>query len=318
MIQCQSFTAETSIAQNISGLDICIPVFRHDPTGLILDLARQHGADHSTLLIYDDGSGDCALTARIMAALEAFPGQSRLITASANHGRSAARNALIAASSAAWLLFLDADMAIGCDQFLLAYCAAAAQQNGPCCIVGGFDVNRSSASAATRLHLLQSCRSECLTAARRNADPGRFVFTSNIFLHRSICTEIPFDSGFHGWGWEDVEWGLTIMRRYPILHIDNVAIHLGLDPDRDLLRKYEGSGPNFMLLLARHPDSVKKMQIYRIANLASHMPMLGAWTWLSRQMVLTAAPVLPAALRLYALKVFRALIYARELHAQSH
>ncbi len=294
MIENQIFSAVTPVMAEVGQLDICIPVYRQDPTRLILELARQKSAEDSCLLIYDDGSGDPELTAQISAALQAYPGPSRLLTGIENRGRSGARNALIAAGSADWLLFLDGDMQIISNDFLMAYRAAAARQSLPCCIVGGFDVHRSGGPASTRLHVLQSCRSECLTAAQRNLDPGRFVFTSNIFLHRRICAEIPFDNHFRGWGWEDVEWGLNIARAYPILHIDNAAIHLGLDQDHDLVRKYERSGPNFMLLLAHHPESVKRMQIYRIARLASHLPGLQALTWLSRHVVLTGAPVLPA------------------------
>lgn len=299
-----------------TGLEICIPIFRYDPSALIRGLARQEIASETTLRIYDDGSGDPHLTAKIVEALRDFPGRTVLMTAAKNLGRAGARNALMTASRADWLLFLDGDMQINGDQFLVAYQEAAARQAGPCCIVGGFDVDLNRVTSATRLHALQSCKSECLSAEIRNSDPGRYVFTSNIFLHRQIFAEVPFDSRFQGWGWEDVEWGISIARRFPVIHIDNAAIHLGLDLDQALLKKYECSSPNFMLMLETHPETVKRMPVYRYALKLSRLPFLSALSWGCKQAVVSGRRVLPASLRLYALKLFRASIYAQALYDQ--
>lgn len=300
------------------GLEICIPVFRQDPSDLIADLSRQKGAADVALRIYDDGSGDPALIARIRDALARFPGRTVLSGLAENLGRAAARNALMLGAQAEWLLFLDADMRIAGDGFLDSYLAAAARQKGPCCIVGGFGVDPDLVTSATRLHAMQSRKSECLEAARRNLDPGRYVFTSNIFLHHRICREIPFDSRFRGWGWEDVEWGLNITRRYPVIHIDNPAIHLGLDEDTTLLGKYENSDQNFLLMLQEHPESVARMPVYRIARRLAQLPVRRALIWSCRRAVVSGRSVLPVSFRLCALKVFRAAIYAQALHAHKH
>lgn len=297
------------------GVAICIPVFHDDPSSLIAQLSRQRGAEQATLLIYDDGSGAPDLTARITTALEAYPGRKRLITAERNLGRAAARNALIHAAEADWLLFLDGDMRLDHDGFLMAYTEAAARQPGPCCIVGGFGVDRAIVTEATRLHALHSQSSECLDAATRRNDPGRFVFTANIFVHRQIALNAPFNDRFRGWGWEDVDWGLSVAATWPVVHIDNPAIHLGLDEDAVLLRKYEGSGPNFVRMLETHPDSVKRMPLFRIASRAAHLPFLGGLTRAARRAVLMRRPALPLRLRLFALKLFRVFIYAQSLNA---
>ncbi len=294
---------------------ICIPVFHDDPSSLIAQLAGQRGADQAALLVYDDGSGDPALTARITAELQDFPGHGELITAARNQGRAAARNALIRAAEADWLLFLDGDMRLDHDGFLMAYMEVAARQPGPCCIVGGFGVDRAIVTEATRLHALHSQSSECLNAEARRSDPGRFVFTANIFVHRQIALATPFNDRFRGWGWEDVDWGLGVARAWPVVHIDNPAIHLGLDEDAVLLRKYEGSGPNFLLMLKTHPESVKRMPLFRIASKAAHLPFMGGLARAARHAVLMRRPALPLRLRLFALKLFRVCIYAQSLNA---
>lgn len=294
---------------------ICIPVFHDDPSSLIAQLSRQRGAEQATLLVYDDGSADPDLTARITAALEGFPGHKRLITAERNLGRAAARNALILEAKADWLLFLDGDMRLDHDGFLMSYMEAATLQPGPCCIVGGFGVDGTIVTETTRLHALHSQNSECLNADARRRDPGRFVFTANIFVHRQIALNAPFNDRFRGWGWEDVDWGLGVVSAWPVVHIDNPAIHLGLDEDAVLLRKYEGSGPNFVLMLKTHPESVRRMPLFRIASRVAHLPFLGGLTWASRRAVLMRHPALPLRLRLVALKVFRVSIYAQCLNA---
>lgn len=298
-------------------IDICIPMYRHNPSELIRDLARQRSAANTTLTVYDDGSCDPALTQAVTAALAEYPGRAHLIGETTNLGRSQARNALIAAAESDWLLFLDSDMRIPGHDFLTLYRRAAAQQRHPCCIVGGFGVDPDSVTPGNRLHALQSIRSECVDAADRNRDPGRYVFTSNIFLHRKLYAEVPFDSRFNGWGWEDVEWGLRLAQAFPVLHIENRAMHLGLDEDVTLLNKYENSAQNFMRMLESHPDSVKRMPVYRMANHLTHLPALRALIWATRRAALSHNRTIPNRVRLLALKLFRVSVYARALNAAS-
>lgn len=296
-------------------IDICIPMYRQDPSELIRDLAGQPTAENTTLTVYDDGSCDPVLTRAVTAALAEYPGRGRLIGQSENRGRAQARNALIEAAAADWLLFLDSDMRVSGQDFLLKYRDAAAHQGRPCCIVGGFGVDMGSVTRANRLHAMQSIRSECVDAAARNLDPGRYVFTSNIFLHRKLYADVPFDGAFTGWGWEDVEWGLRLAETFPVLHIENRALHLGLDEDIALLHKYENSAQNFMRMLERHPDSVKRMPVYRMASRLTYLPALRALTWAMRRAALSQSMTIPGQVRLLALKLFRVSVYAQALNA---
>lgn len=293
-------------------LDICIPVYKTDPSALIAQLARQAGAEHAALHIYDDGSGDPDLIRRIKSVLRVFPGPSTLIEGRENRGRAVARNTLLDSATSDWLLLLDCDMRIDGTDFLDTYRQVACAQGRPCCIVGGFKIDPRSVTSDTRLHALQSTVSECLPACLRSNDPGRYVFTSNIFMHRAIAQEVRFDEGFSGWGWEDVDWGLRMVKTYPVLHIDNQAVHLGLESTPSILKKYMESVQNFLLMLESHPDAVTHMPVYRWARQFARFPGCGVMIVLARSCA--NAAVIPPRVRLLALKVYRASLYGNEMH----
>lgn len=293
------------------GLTICVPTYRDNPSGLVKALSGCHGSADTTLIVYDDGSGNRALSRQIETALSRYPGNARLITEARNRGRSAARNALARAAQGDWLLLLDADMRPVRADFLSRYLEAISALAEPGLVVGGFALAPGRSTPAHRLHAAQSRRSECLPAARRTKAPGRYVFTSNVAVHREVLDRVGFDPGFTGWGWEDVDWGLRVAKAFAIRHIDNPALHLGLDEDEALIRKYAGSGGNFARLARRHPEAAGGMPIYRAACLLQRVAPLRAPA--ERTGLLAARQRwLPMPARLFGLKLLRAAAYARE------
>ena len=294
-----------------SELTVCVPCYRYDASSLIADLSAAGGAERAGVLIYDDGSGDPQLTARLKTWLEAYPGPAQLVTASGNLGRAHARNRLYELTESDWILFLDADMKPDDGKFIERYLTAIRDCEGPALIAGGFSLQHAEVKALTRLHAAQSLASECLAAAERRKEPGRYVFTSNILVHRRVLEDVPFDDGFRGWGWEDVDWGLNVVKTYPVRHIDNTATHLGLDDTDTLLRKFGSSGHNFARLAERHPDAIKSMQLYRIARKFRNLPARRFLQGLARFGARSAT--LPDGLRLACLKTYRALAYSKEI-----
>jgi hypothetical protein len=153
--------------------------------------------------------------------------------------------------------------------------------------------------------------SECLPAAQRNVAPGRYVFSSNVLVHRLVLDACPFDQSFAAWGWEDTDWGLRAQQWFPVRHIDNTATHMGLDTDKALIAKYAGSGQNFVLMTTRHRDEAVKMPLYRMAKRMRRMPFRKQLTGLARK--LAQFRLLPLAMRGRALKAWRAMVYAEAL-----
>lgn len=296
--------------QGSARLSVLVPTYRDAPARMIAAMAGLPGAADTHMILFDDGSGR-ELEAEC-AALETWPGPASLIVSDDNLGRSGARNRLLAHAGTDWVLLLDADMLPDGPDFLQHYLDAIEKADGPMLVAGGFSLEQVEIGPETRLHAAQSERSECLAAAVRAEQPGRYVFTSNILVHREVLQAIDFDEGFSGWGWEDVDWGLRVAARYPVQHIDNTATHLGLDTDAALMRKYGGSGANFARLVERHPEAADEMSLMRAVRL---MQRVGPARPLVRSLARAAARArfLPTALRLMGLKTWRAAIYAEHL-----
>jgi glycosyltransferase involved in cell wall biosynthesis len=296
-------TAQVSLVR--PQLTVCIPTYRDDATALIAALAKLPEAAHCALLVYDDGSADPALTGLHEAALSAYPGPKLLYVAPENRGRSFARNWLVGHAVTDWILMIDADMLPDHPRFLSNYIQKAAEVAGPALIVGGFSMTQVRPAENEALHFSQSKTSECVPAERRKKDPGRFVFSSNLLVHRTVLEQVPFDETFTGWGWEDVDWGLRVSEIYAIIHIENTASHCGLETDAGLIRKYGGSGPNFARLVRRHPEAAQRMPLLVAARRVKGIPLVGV---ISR--FVAARRFLPIELRTAALKLYRAASYA--------
>ena len=296
--------------QGPAALSVLVPTYRDAPARMIAALAGLPGSADTHMILFDDGSGR-ELEAEC-AALEGWPGPASLIVSDANLGRAGARNRLLAHAGTDWVLLLDADMLPDRVDFLQRYLDAIAAADGPMLTAGGFSLEQVEIGPETRLHAAQSERSECLAAAVRAEQPGRYVFTSNILVHREVLAAVGFDEAFTGWGWEDVDWGLRVAARYPVVHIDNTATHLGLDMDVALMRKYGGSGENFARIIERHPEAADEMNLMRAVRLIQRIgPARLLVRWIAGGVARTR--FLPTGLRLFGLKTWRAAVYSKHV-----
>src|SRR5690606_22880811 len=128
------------------------------------------------------------------------------------------------------------------DDFLRAWLDEA--DNFTAIAFGGFSVPERVARDAA-LHRALSASGDCLDAAARRRNPAQYVFTSNLLVRADVLRAVPFDAGFSGWGWEDAEWAARAAGRFAIVHIDNPAVHLGLESADTLLRRFRESAANY-------------------------------------------------------------------------
>ncbi len=292
-------------------ISICVPAYKYDVSALMEAIAVCASSGLAELIIYDDGSGDPDLLERIEGHASYTLAAIRVVFAEKNRGRSAARNAAMRHARADWILLLDADMMPDDTRFIERYLDTIDAQWEPAVIVGGYSLKTTPHHKAHALHRWQAEASECVNAEVRRSAPGRYVFSSNVLLHRLVLDAAPFDESFAGWGWEDTDWGLRAHNWFPILHIDNTATHLGLDTDDALMRKYAKSGGNFVLLTRRHPQEAAKMPLFRMAKRFRQLPFRKFLTAVAK--VSARTRFLPLGIRGLALKTWRALIYAEAL-----
>jgi len=292
-------------------LSVLIPFFRDDPRPLLAALdAEAAGLDGRVeIVVLDDAGGDAALSSHVAQAVAGLRAPARLIQLATNEGRARGRNRLAAAARADHLLFLDSDMLPDQTDFLAAYLALL--PSDPAVVVGGFSVAQCVVREDHALHRAMAARADCLPAAVRALAPEKYVFTSNLMVRRDVFDAEAFDEGFRGWGWEDVEWGARVSRRFPVLHIDNPATHLGLDTPDVLASKYEQSVQNFARLAARHPDLVASYPSFKAAQLFKTWPAVARWRGLLKHVALSS--LMPLTLRVLAMKAYRAALYAEAI-----
>ena len=293
-------------------LSVLIPFFRDDPLDLLKALDDQARALDGAveLLLLDDGSGDGALAARVGEAVLSLAMPARFIRLAANEGRARGRNRLMGEARARHLLFLDADMLPDGEAFLADYLALIAAED-PAVAFGGFTLDRTPVDPRRGLHRALSLRGDCRPAAVRQLEPAKSLCTSNLLVRREVFDLEAFDEGFSGWGWEDVEWAIRVGRRWPVRHLDNPASHLGLDTDEALLAKYDESPANFGRMAKKHPDVAESFPVHRIARTLARLPLRAIWRPLLRRLAATR-PV-PMLARVFAVKLYRAALYAEVL-----
>lgn len=293
-------------------LSVLIPFLRDDPQALITLLNREALALSGTveLVLLDDGTNDAALTALLLALIEASALPIRLISLSVNEGRSIGRNRLATAARGSSLLFLDSDMRPDHDRFLQTW-GDLASKGQTAVAFGGFSLLQAPDDARFAVHRSMAAKSDCIAHDQRALQPEKHVFTSNLLVRRDVFEAETFDPGFTGWGWEDVEWAMRVSRRFKVEHIDNPATHMGLDTVETLAAKYEQSAPNFARVVARHPDFVAAYPSYRVARRLQAVPGLKTIRPLFKHAARLS--ILPVALRAFSLRLYRVALYAEAI-----
>lgn len=285
------------------GLSVLIPTFRDDPVALLKALDDPSAG--AEIVVLDDGGGDDALAERIARRVEKMRVPTSFVRLSSNEGRAKGRNRLASHARGGHFLFLDSDMLPDTPSFLTRWATVA--DGGSPVAFGGFTVDQAPHRPEHALHRAMALRGDCTPAPERAKSPEKHVFTSNLLVRRDVFESIGFDEGFSGWGWEDVEWAMRVGRQHPILHIDNTATHLGLDPAPVIAAKYEQSAANFARVVATHRDIVSTYPSFKAASLLRKVPLRGVWRPMLKRIALAEAAPIP--LRAFAMRLYRAALY---------
>lgn len=209
----------------MKSISVLIPTYNTACIALVrslheqLSLAYENTIDNAgyEIIVADDGSSIHSTIAE-NEAINSLP-NCRYMIKKENEGRSITRNFLARQARYAFLLFIDSDMVVRCNKYILNYLTAA-----ECDVTyGGYVVNGNASELKNNLRYLYECKNKrngC--AAERNKHPYNDFHTSNFLVRRCLFLKYPLDERFRKYGYEDVLWGKTLKQEgIDIHHIDN-------------------------------------------------------------------------------------------------
>ena len=238
-------------------LSILIPAYNFDVVDLAEELLRQAKQIDTPIevLIIDDHS--LSYFRKRNASL-ASRSRVSYLELDYNIGRSKIRNRLVDFASGEWLLFLDCDMVISRPDFLQNYISRLGEAPVIC---GGIGYGIRPMSSEYILRWKYGIVRESKPALRRQMFPHWSFLSGNFMISREVYNQIRFNEEISGYGHEDTLFGLELKHRnIPVLHIDNQAIHIGLEPCYEYLAKSEQGIVNLIKLLQIAPDMKPELQ----------------------------------------------------------
>ena len=200
-----------------SELSILIPVYNGDcrsQVAVLSTLAEDIEGLRYEIIVADDGSTDRSCVERCRE-VERWP-HCRFIDRGVNSGRAVIRNFLAGESRCEWLLFMDAEMAVGSERFLLNYL----EDDFPDVAYGGYFVGQGEPGNLRFLYE-KDCEPQHRAEERRKR-PFMHFHTCNFVVRRDIMLAHPFDERFRQYGYEDVLWGKQLRQDgVTVVHPDN-------------------------------------------------------------------------------------------------
>lgn len=290
--------------QNIK-LSIVTPFFRDDPSAWILALLESKNAKNCEIILVDDGSLDANLIELLTILVQKWPGPAYIVRLKQNQGRSIARNRGIDLAKGEYVLFIDADMVPQKTDFLEKYFEII-EKKSAAIVFGGFVTNEDVNNKETALHHHLSKIGDCRPLCDRKNLGAYAVASNNLMVRRQLINAHRFDDGFKGWGWEDTEWAFrAVLNGYGLVHIDNPAVHIGLDSSQTMLKKYKEAGPNLAHMLAKHPLA-GKFRAVKAARIVGNLPFHKFLRPIIAKIVLNQSNIFPMGLRRIAIIFWRA------------
>lgn len=253
-------------------LSILIPVYNYSVTTLVNELHQQGTVTglEFEIIIGDDGSSD-ELQAENLSC-ESFSGV-RVLKSIRNEGRSTIRNRLAENARFPWLLFLDADAKINKKDFLknyLFYCNETHEV-----VIGGTAYEKDPPpNKAFYLRWLYGKWREEKQLSCRMKRPYRSFTAFNFLISASLFKIIRFNEEIKSYGHEDTLFGLELERNgIKVLHIDNPAIHKGIESAGVFMNKTR-EGVRNLLEIYRSKGSLISKRV-RLLRFYSFFKFLG-------------------------------------------
>ncbi len=216
-------------------LSVLIPTYNYCATELVetIDELISREAIEAEIVVADDASPVPATWMDELCCSNSLT----LYRAPHNLGRAAIRNQLASLARGTWLWFIDCDTALATSFSLQCYLDNAGAADVLC---GGITTpDKPPAGASLRFRYERADSSRRSTEAR-SREPYRQLSTCNLFIKKSVFTEIMFCEDIKNYGYEDALFGVELEKLHAsISHIDNPIVHLGLESNDVFLAKTE-------------------------------------------------------------------------------
>jgi len=228
-------------------LSILLPAYNNSCLPLVKQLRKQcEGIVNLSyeIIVADDGSTnmDSKRENREINAMDSC----RYVERGSNTGRAAIRNYLFSVSRGDYLLYLDSDVNVLHDDFVVNYIEKAKQADVVC---GGVHFEANSAYVGTLRYAYEMTERNKHSTSERRKRPYKSFRSTNFLVTRKTMGEIGFDESYNIYGYEDVEFGRQLEQRQAhILHIDNEVGISEYDDNTQYLKKVEDS----LVMLAAH------------------------------------------------------------------
>lgn len=242
-------------------LSILIPVYNRDVTKLVGKLIKQCGRQKIffQIIVIDDCSKEkFKLKNEIISTYFGV----NYLELTENIGRAKIRNRLGKLAAYDYALFLDCDMMIPKD-FIKTYLNIINDKR-PEIVCGGIKVSTSRPkSKKKQLHWVYGNLREGRNAHYRNKNQILNFSSANFLVMSNVFVKNLFDDAIKGYGYEDVMWAQNISNKsINILHIDNPAIHLGIEETNIFLQKTEQALDNLSIL--HQNDKIEETRLLKV------------------------------------------------------
>ena len=218
-------------------ISILIPTYNGICTKLVSDLQRQAANTGMAyeIIVADDGSTDtaCIEANRAINALA----HCRYVERPENVGRAAIRNFLASQAIHPWLLFIDSDMTVCRDDYLLHY-ADTDDVQYDAIHYGGVTIGQLIPGNLRAMY--EKAVEHEHTPEQRRLSPYHDFHTANFMVPRQLMLQYPFDERFQHYGYEDVLFGKQMEQHaIAIIHIDNPLSFEVFETNADFVSKTE-------------------------------------------------------------------------------
>ena len=167
-----------------------------------------------------------------------------------NIGRSAIRNLLATKASYDWLLFLDADVLPTSPKFISNYLKEI-ENNHYSVFLGGIKYRDSDDKNLLRWRFGK--KSEEVSVSIRNEDSYKYFFTANFLIEKDFFNGIKFNEEIVDYGYEDLLFSKEIeKKKVKIRHIKNEVFHLGIDENKEFIKKTKKAVSNLNFLIEKN------------------------------------------------------------------